>query len=77
MGLLKAALIKSIGGLYVTDPNSITLIEILRQTINVNQSRIINVDDPTNEYDAANKKYVDSKFTTTGSSLNFDNLTLR
>ena len=30
-----------------------------------------------NEYDATNKKYFDSKLTTTGSSLNFDNLTLR
>ena len=77
LGLLKAVLIKSIDGLYVTDPNGITLIGILKQTISVNQSRIINVEDPANEYDAANKKYVDSKLATTGSSLYFDNLTLR
>ena len=73
MGLLKAILIKSIDVLYVTDPNSITLIEILKQTINAIKSRIINVDDPTDEYDAANKKYVDSL----KNSLNFDNLTFR
>ena len=53
------------------------MIEILKQTINVDQSRIINVGDPTNEYDITNKIYVDSKLTITGSSLNFDNLTLR
>ena len=77
LGLLKAVLIKTIDGLYVTDQNSITLTKILKQTINVNQSRNVNVGDPTNEYDATNKKYVDSKLTATGSSSNFDNLTLR
>ena len=63
LGLLKTVLMNSIDDLYVTDPNSVIFIEILKETINVDKSIIVNVDDPTNENDAPTKKYVDSSNT--------------
>ena len=76
LGLLKYLQLNTVNGLAVVDSSNINLCQILNDSIDINKSKIKNVGDPSEETDAANKKYVDnnkSSFTGITSDLDMKN----